>query len=67
MLLTILGIEQHQALAALAHPGYKHFVRLRVRRDGTKCDAWVFGKVDTLDAKEKVVLVDKFSWKNPKA
>ncbi|HVH43025.1 MAG TPA: hypothetical protein VM925_11800 [Labilithrix sp.] len=29
MLLTILGIEQHQALSALAHPGYKHFVRLR--------------------------------------
>lgn len=67
MLLTILGIEQHQALAALAHPGYKHFVRVRVRKDGSACDAWVFGKVDTLDRREKVVLVDHFTWKNPKA
>jgi len=62
--LTIFGIEQHQAFAALAHPGYKHFVRLRVRKDGSAIDAWVFGKVDPLNASDPVVLVDQFSWKN---
>lgn len=67
MLLTILGIEQHQALSALAHPGYKHFVRLRVRRDGSGADGWVLGRVDPLSAKDPVVLVDRFSWTNPKA
>jgi len=65
MLLTVLGLEQHQALGALAHPGYKHFVRLRVKRDGSAIDAWVLGRVDPLHAKDPVVLVDKFSWKNP--
>jgi len=62
--LTVLGLEQHQAFSALAHPGYKHFVRLRVRRDGSRIDAWVLGKVDPLNASEPVVLVDQFSWKN---
>jgi hypothetical protein len=65
MLLTVLGLEQHQALSALAHPGYKHFVRLRVRADGSAIDAWVLGRVDPLHAKDAVVLVDAFSWKNP--
>lgn len=67
MLLTILGIEQHQALSALAHPGYKHFVRLRVRRDGTAIDGWVLGRVDPLSAKDPVVLVDRFRWENPRS
>ncbi|MRG91774.1 hypothetical protein [Polyangium spumosum] len=62
--LTVFGIEQHQAFAALAHPGYKHFVRLRVRRDGSGTDAWVLGKVDPLSASDPVVLVDQFSWTN---
>ena len=62
--LTFFGIEQHQAFSALAHPGYKHFVRLRVRRDGRTIDAFVLGKVDPLNAADPVVLVDKFSWKN---
>jgi hypothetical protein len=66
MLLTLLGIEQHQAFSALAHPGYKHFVRLRVRRDGSRVDGWVLGRVDPLSRKDQVVLVDRFSWKNPK-
>lgn len=66
MLLTVLGIEQHQALSALAHPGYKHFVRLRVRRDGTAVDGWVLGRVDPLSAKDEVVLVDRFRWTNPR-
>jgi hypothetical protein len=67
MLLTILGLEQHQAFSALAHPGYKHFVRLRFRRDGSRVDGWVLGKVDPLHPREEVVLVDRFTWKNPKA
>ncbi|WP_282417298.1 hypothetical protein [Polyangium sp. 15x6] len=62
--MTVLGIEQHQAFAALAHPGYKHFVRVRVRRDGSGADAWVLGKVDPLSASDPVVLVDQFSWTN---
>ncbi len=62
--LTVFGIEQHQAFAALAHPGYKHFVRLRVRQDGSGVDAWVLGKVDPLSASDPVVLVDQFAWKN---
>jgi hypothetical protein len=66
MLLTILGLEQHQALSALAHPGYKHFLRLRVRGDGSAIDGWAFGRVDPLHGKDPVVLVDKFTWTNPK-
>jgi hypothetical protein len=65
MLLTILGIEQHQAFSALAHPGYKHFVRLRFRKDGTRADGWVFGRVDPLASDDEVVLVDHFTWNNP--
>jgi hypothetical protein len=67
MVLTILGLEQHQAFGALAHPGYKHFVRLRVRRDGSAVDAWVLGKVDPLRKRQSVVLVDRFTWKNPRS
>lgn len=64
MALTLFGIEQHQAFSALAHPGYKHFVRLRVRRDGRAIDGWVLGKVDPLNAADPIVLVDQFCWKN---
>jgi hypothetical protein len=63
MLLTILGLEQHQAFSALAHPGYKHFVRLRFKRDGSRADGWVFGRVDPLAKDDAVVLVDRFAWK----
>jgi hypothetical protein len=65
MVLTILGLEQHQAFAALAHPGYKHFVRLRVRQDGSAIDGWVLGKIDPLNPFDKVLLVDQFTWNNP--
>lgn len=64
--LTIFGLEQHQAFAALAHPGYKHFIRLRVRADGSRVDAWVLGKVDPLAPDEPTVLVDRFTWAPPK-
>jgi hypothetical protein len=63
--LTLLGLEQHQAFSALAHPGYKHFVRLRVRRDGSAVDGWVIGKVDPLSRDEQPAIVDRFTWKNP--
>ena len=54
-------------VSALAHPGYTHFVRLRVRRDGAAIVAWVRGGVDPLDSKDPVVLVDQFSWSSPVA
>lgn len=63
--LTVLGLEHHQAFSALAHPGYKHFVRMRVRADGSGIDAWVLGKVDPLTRDDPVVLVDRFRWENP--
>lgn len=67
MLLTILGLEQHQAFSALAHPGYKHFVRLRFRKNGSGVDGWVFGRVDPLAKDDEIVLVDRFRWDNPRA
>jgi hypothetical protein len=67
MLLTILGIEQNQAFSALAHPGYKHFVRLRFAKHGKHADGWVFGRVDPLKKDDPIVLVDRFRWKNPQA
>jgi hypothetical protein len=62
--LTIFGLELHQAFSALAHPGYKHFVRLRVRKDGSAVDGWVLGRVDPLASRDSVVLVDRFTWQN---
>jgi hypothetical protein len=46
--LARFGLNNEQAFAALGHPGYKHFVRLRVRSDGSAIDAWVIGLVDPL-------------------
>jgi hypothetical protein len=65
--LTLFGLELHQAFSALAHPGYKHFVRLRVRKDGSAVDGWVLGRVDPLGPKDSVVLVDRFTWQNRRA
>ena len=61
-LLTRLGIEHTQAFTALDHPGFKHFLRLRVRADGKTIDAWCIGLVDPLRTGERPVLVDHFSW-----
>ena len=61
-LLTRLGLEHTQAFTALDHPGFKHFLRLRVRRDGSGVDAWCIGLVDPV-ADESPVLVDHFSWR----
>lgn len=62
-LLTRLGFEHTQAFTALDHPGFKHFVRLRVRADGQGIDGWCLGLVDPLAKDSQPVLVDQFSWK----
>lgn len=64
-LLTYLGIENTQAFTALAHGGYKHFVRMRVRADGSGIDVFCIGVEDAFDANEKPSLVDSFFWKSP--
>jgi hypothetical protein len=62
--LTLLGYENMQAFTVLDHPGFKHFVRLRVRADGRGLDGWCIGAADPLgDADGKPVLVDHFSWR----
>lgn len=62
-LLTSTGFEHTQAFTALDHPGFKHFVRLRVRADGTGIDAWCIGLVDPLGRDQRPVLVDSFVWR----
>jgi hypothetical protein len=62
-LLTRLGYENTQAFTALDHPGFKHFLRLRIRADGSGIDGWCIGLVDPLAAGEKPVLVDTFSFR----
>jgi hypothetical protein len=60
--LTWLGHENTQAFTALDHPGFKHFVRLRVRADGSAVDGWCLGLLDPLREDEQPVLVDSFTW-----
>ena len=58
--LVFTGLEHHQAYAVLGHPGFKHFVRLCVDRDG-RVEAWTIGKADTLgDGPPQ--LIDRFEW-----
>ncbi len=61
--LTLFGLEETQAFTAIAHPGFKHFLRARVREDG-QVDCWVLGLEDPLGEAE-VVLVDHFQWNGP--
>ncbi len=63
-LLTRLGLEQMQAFTALDHPGFKHFLRLRLRADGQTIDAWCVGLSDPLRPGERPVLVDQFTWRS---
>jgi hypothetical protein len=60
MLCALGGLEMQQAFTVLGHPGFKHFVRLRVDRDGT-VDAWVIGKDDPL-AEPGPWLIDRWRW-----
>ena len=62
-LLTLFGYEHMQALTALDHPGFKHFVRLRVRADGRGIDAWCVGATDPLRPDAQPELVDHFVWR----
>jgi hypothetical protein len=54
------GLEMQQAFTVLGHPGFKHFVRIRIAPDGTM-DAWVIGKDDPL-ADAGPWLVDRWTW-----
>jgi hypothetical protein len=62
-LMTLLGYEHMQALTALDHPGFKHFVRLRVRADGSGVDGWCIGATDPLRPGQSPELVDHFVWR----
>ena len=55
------GLEMQQVFTVLGHPGFKHFVRLRVSPDGT-VDAWAIGKDDPL-APGPPLLIDRWTWK----
>jgi hypothetical protein len=54
------GLEHQQAFTVLAHPGFKHFVRLCVHPSG-KIEAWVIGKDDVL-APGSPLEIDRFEW-----
>jgi hypothetical protein len=59
-MVAVGGLEMQQAFTALGHPGFKHFVRLRVSPDGT-VDAWTIGKDDPLAA-DGPWLVDRWTF-----
>lgn len=59
--LTAFGLEHTQAFTTLGHPGFKHFLRLRLRRDGRTLDVWCIGREDPLGG-QPPVLVDHFTW-----
>jgi hypothetical protein len=61
--LTRRGIEHTQAFTALDHPGYKHFLRLRVRADGRGVDGYCIGLTDPLAEGQAPELVDVFQWR----
>jgi hypothetical protein len=61
-LLTGLDLEATQAFTALDHPGFKHFVRFRVRADGSAIDGFCLGLEDPLAPGSQPVLVDSFTW-----
>ncbi len=65
-LLTRRGIEHTQAFTALDHPGFKHFLRLRVRADQSGIDAWCIGLTDPLAESAGPELIDSFSWRPPR-
>ena len=58
---ALRGFEMQQVFTVLGHPGFKHFVRMRVSPDGT-IDAWAIGKDDPL-ADVGPWLVDRWTWR----
>jgi len=61
-LLTRVGLEHTQAFTALDHPGFKHFVRLRVHAGADRVDGWCIGLVDPLAKDCEPELVDRFTF-----
>ncbi len=61
-LLTRVGLEHTQAFTALDHPGFKHFLRLRVRPHEDRIDGWCLGLMDPLARDARPELVDQFSF-----
>ncbi|HXJ19649.1 MAG TPA: hypothetical protein VMT03_05395 [Polyangia bacterium] len=62
-ILTWRGHEHLQAFTTLDHPGFKHFVRLRIRADGRGVDGWCIGSADPVAGARAPVLVDAFTWR----
>jgi hypothetical protein len=63
-LLAAIGVNHEQPWAALGVPGFKCFVRMRVREiDGepTRIDAWVIGQVDPV-RRSPPRIVDRFAF-----
>ncbi len=65
MALTVLAVATDAGFGPLAHPGYKHFVRLRIKRDGSAIEGFAIGRVDPLAKNEPTLLIDRFRWTNP--
>lgn len=61
-LLTRVGLEHTQAFTALDHPGFKHFLRLRVHAEQDRIDVWCIGMTDPLAPDAEPELVDQFSF-----
>ncbi|HEX8792864.1 MAG TPA: hypothetical protein VF765_18085 [Polyangiaceae bacterium] len=61
-LCALQGLEMQQVFTVLGHPGFKHFVRMRVSPDGT-IDAWTIGKDDPLQP-EGPWLIDRWTWRS---
>lgn len=61
-LCALNGFEMQQVFTVLGHPGFKHFVRMRVSPDGT-IDAWAIGKDDPLEP-EGPWLIDRWTWRS---
>lgn len=65
--LTHFDLEHTQAFTALSHPGFRHFIRMRVRADGSGVDVFAVGLEDPFAPDEPPVLVDAFTWVSPVA
>ncbi len=62
--IAVLGLDHQQAFSVLSHPGFKHFLRMRLQADG-RIDVWVIGKDDPLGAGSPT-LIDTFTWQAPR-
>ncbi|MFI5299307.1 MAG: hypothetical protein ACHREM_14525 [Polyangiales bacterium] len=60
--LTRFGLESTQAFTALGFPGFRHFLRIRIRADGGGVDVWCIGLEDPTKSSDDPILVDAFTW-----